>query len=154
MTKTLQKRDPLLDPQNNSVAPTRVAIDLETLKDAASIGCTYDEISVLLHISPSTFDRYVRDSQLVRDALEEGRAMGRGKLRRMQWHEAEKGNPTMLIWLGKQLLGQRDKQPDEEPAAGRVRYVVEMPAPVASEDEWMKRYAPPEIEGSVDGQPT
>lgn len=29
-------------------------------------------------------------------------------LRRLQWKAAEGGNATMLIWLGKQLLGQKD----------------------------------------------
>jgi hypothetical protein len=30
-------------------------------------------------------------------------------LRRMQWQAAENGNPTMLVWLGKQYLNQKDK---------------------------------------------
>lgn len=28
----------------------------------------------------------------------------------MQWQRAKAGSDTMQIWLGKQLLGQRDKQ--------------------------------------------
>jgi hypothetical protein len=28
----------------------------------------------------------------------------------MQWDAAKKGNVVMMIWLGKQYLGQRDKQ--------------------------------------------
>jgi hypothetical protein len=27
----------------------------------------------------------------------------------MQWQAAEKGNSTMLVWLGKQYLNQKDK---------------------------------------------
>jgi hypothetical protein len=27
----------------------------------------------------------------------------------MQWNEAGKGNYKMMIWLGKQMLGQKDK---------------------------------------------
>ncbi len=30
-------------------------------------------------------------------------------LRRKQWRAAEEGNTTMLVWLGKQYLGQKDK---------------------------------------------
>ena len=30
-------------------------------------------------------------------------------LRRMQFEKAQTGNTTMLIWLGKQMLGQKDK---------------------------------------------
>lgn len=36
--------------------------------------------------------------------------MGKRSLRRMQWKSAKGGNATMQIWLGKQLLGQTDKQ--------------------------------------------
>ena len=28
----------------------------------------------------------------------------------MQWSAAENGNSTMLVWLGKQYLNQKDKQ--------------------------------------------
>ena len=35
---------------------------------------------------------------------------GKASLRRAQWKAAQDGNPTMLVWLGKQMLGQRDKQ--------------------------------------------
>ena len=35
---------------------------------------------------------------------------GRASLRRMQYVAAKKGNATMQIWLGKQYLGQKDKQ--------------------------------------------
>lgn len=34
-------------------------------------------------------------------------------LRQWQWRTAEQGNPTMLIWLGKQYLEQRDKASHE-----------------------------------------
>jgi hypothetical protein len=42
------------------------------------------------------------------DAIEKGRGMGKVTLRRLQWDRAQAGSDTMLIWLGKQLLGQRD----------------------------------------------
>ena len=41
------------------------------------------------------------------------RGSGKTSLRRAQWLSAQKGNPTMLIWLGKQYLGQRDKSSHE-----------------------------------------
>lgn len=43
---------------------------------------------------------------------------GRIALRRKQFEVALEGNPTMLIWLGKQMLGQADK------AEQRVEHVV------------------------------
>ena len=49
-----------------------------------------------------------RDPELQR-AIDEGRDQGRATLRRLQWQRAHAGSDTMLIWLGKQMLGQRDK---------------------------------------------
>jgi hypothetical protein len=34
---------------------------------------------------------------------------GKMSLRRHQWRALEEGNTTMLVWLGKQYLGQREK---------------------------------------------
>ena len=42
-----------------------------------------------------------------------GRAKGRISVRRMQMQLLEAGNATMAVWLGKQLLGQRDVTPVE-----------------------------------------
>jgi hypothetical protein len=41
--------------------------------------------------------------------FDETRASGRATLRRLQWQRANGGSDTMLIWLGKQMLGQKDK---------------------------------------------
>jgi hypothetical protein len=48
------------------------------------------------------------------EALERGRAKGNISLRRMQWKAAEEGNITAMIWLGKQLLGQRSFEREEK----------------------------------------
>lgn len=57
--------------------------------------------------------------------IENGRANGRMSLKRKQFDLAMKGNVTMLIWLGKQTLGQRDVPRDEGDG-------VVIPAPVYS----------------------
>lgn len=43
------------------------------------------------------------------EILKKGRAERRNTLRQWQWDAAAGGNVTMLIWLGKQDLGQADK---------------------------------------------
>jgi hypothetical protein len=43
------------------------------------------------------------------DALRKGRSFREGCLQAKQFHKAMKGDTTLLIWLGKQWLGQRDK---------------------------------------------
>jgi hypothetical protein len=45
------------------------------------------------------------------DLIKKGRESGKASLRRQQWALAQKGDKTMLIWLGKQYLGQRDQEP-------------------------------------------
>ena len=47
------------------------------------------------------------------------------KLRVLQRKKAEEGNPTMLIWLGKQDLGQTDKQDVVNRATGESKLVIE-----------------------------
>jgi hypothetical protein len=45
--------------------------------------------------------------------MHKGRAKGRISVRRAQMKLLERGNATMGVWLGKQLLGQRDVTPVE-----------------------------------------
>ena len=44
------------------------------------------------------------------DYLPQKALAGKASLRRTQWKTATGGNPTMQIWLGKNMLGQTDKQ--------------------------------------------
>lgn len=84
-------------------------VDVKVLERAASIGCTVDEISALAGITlPTLLSRIAQDPS-IGEAIERARDTGRATLRRMQWNGAKAGNATMLIWLGKQILGQRDQ---------------------------------------------
>lgn len=101
-------------------------IDWGLFDTLAGLHCTKDEITEALGVDDRTLDRAVkREKKLGFDAYYKTKC-GRGKmsLRRMQWRAAEKGNPALLIWLGKQLLGQVDKQEIGGPGGG--------PIPVAS----------------------
>lgn len=89
-------------------APT-AEINLEIVANAAGIGCTVDEIAALLGIGRNTFYDHRARNPAVDEAIERGRSTGQATLRRNQWNAAAKGNPAMLIWLGKQMLGQKDR---------------------------------------------
>ena len=81
-------------------------IDYDLVGKLAAIQCTEIEIAGILDISERTLQRdaeFCRIYALKKDS-------GKASLRRMQWKKAEEGNATLLIWLGKQYLGQRDKQ--------------------------------------------
>jgi DNA-binding MurR/RpiR family transcriptional regulator len=74
---------------------------------AAAFYATMDEIAAVLEVSTATVKRAARTLEF-QEAYERGRAKCRYTLRRMQVELAESGNATMQIWLGKQILGQRD----------------------------------------------
>jgi hypothetical protein len=87
----------------------RKEFDLDVAKRAASIGCTVDEIAALIGLPKRTFYDHMKRDPAIQTAIDEAREQGRGTLRRLQWQRANGGSDTMLIWLGKQMLKQRDK---------------------------------------------
>ena len=84
-------------------------IDYGIVERSAGVGCSREEIAAIIGIARSAFYRHIDKDERLRDALDVGAAKGRATLRRAQWKGAvTDGNPTMLVWLGKQLLGQQD----------------------------------------------
>lgn len=79
-------------------------IDLDMVRKMAHIHCTQEEIAQVLDVSVRTLHRNKEFKQVYKKALEEGKA----SLRRLQWRKAEDGDKGMLIFLGKQYLGQSD----------------------------------------------
>ncbi|TAK56605.1 MAG: hypothetical protein EPO24_11100 [Bacteroidetes bacterium] len=79
------------------------AIDEKTVEQLAAIFCTKEEIASVVGCSVETLnERFV-------DALKRGKDKGKASLRRKQWESIENGNITMLVWFGKQFLGQTEK---------------------------------------------
>ncbi len=96
-------------PRKGEGGRPRKQINLDVVRRAASIGCTIEEIAALIGFSRGGFyDRLEQDPELKR-TIDEGRETGRATLRRLQWQKANAGDSTMMIWLGKNMLGQRDK---------------------------------------------
>lgn len=108
----------------NSVGRPKADIDLEVVRNSAKIGCTINEIAAVMGISRSTMFKHMSENPDIQVAIDEGRDMGCGTLRRYQWHKAEAGSDTMLIWLGKQMLGQKDKSELTGADDGPVRVQV------------------------------
>jgi hypothetical protein len=82
---------------------------LALIQQLGEIQCTDAEIAAALDVSVDTLTNRKASDPLFSDALKKARENGRKSLRRCQWELAQQGHPTMLIWLGKQILGQRDK---------------------------------------------
>lgn len=86
-------------------------IDWSTVEKLCGIHCTGEEIAGVLDISFDTLSRRIEEAYGFGFAEYYKRKSSRGKmsLRRKQHEVALSGNPTMLIWLGKQYLEQKDK---------------------------------------------
>jgi len=86
--------------------------DWRQIIDMCQIHCTGEEIASVLGISYDTLARRIKDASGLGFAeyYAQKSAGGKNSLRRTQWKLAQNGNATMLIWLGKQWLGQKDKQ--------------------------------------------
>ena len=86
--------------------------DFKTLVAMVRIQCTQAEVCGILEMTDETLNTRLAErgevsfSALYKKHGDEGKA----SLRRMQWKSAEAGNATMQIWLGKQVLNQRDKR--------------------------------------------
>ncbi|MDI6756426.1 MAG: hypothetical protein QME32_00220 [Endomicrobiia bacterium] len=89
---------------------TETIIDREKLQALAQIQCTDAEMCAVLNISDYTLQAIQERDPSILEIIKKGRAEGRSSLRRKQFKAAMDGNITMLIWLGKQYLGQTDKQ--------------------------------------------
>jgi hypothetical protein len=106
-TKRKRKKAPAK--RKKPMGRPRIVIDYEQVERLAAMQCTEHEIALVIGLTPEGFrQRKLKDADLL-GVLEKGRAKGSASLRRLQWERAQAGDKTMLIWLGKQYLGQKDK---------------------------------------------
>lgn len=89
----------------------RAVINWKALDALCMAQCTLTEIAAHLGVSEDTIERAVSRERGMSFAeyFEQKRKAGFASLRRKQHQIAMEGNVTMLIWLGKQWLGQSDK---------------------------------------------
>lgn len=93
------------------MARPKIKIDWTQFDKLCHIQCTIEEISAWFDCSVDTIERAVRREKKVGFAEYFGQKRKNGaiSLRRKQYELAMNGNVTLLIWLGKQYLGQSDK---------------------------------------------
>lgn len=82
-------------------------VDAEDVEKLAVLMCTMEEIAAHFNVSVDTLERNFAD------VIKRGRERGKESLRRMQWKSAMDGNVTMQIWLGKQILKQKEPKDAE-----------------------------------------
>ena len=81
-----------------------ISPDPDKIQMLASFGCSITEIAKYFRIDESTVRKNYKDE------LETGRESLKVRLRQLQWDHAARGNTALLIWLGKQYLGQTDRK--------------------------------------------
>lgn len=97
------------EPKNKGGRP-RKEVDWDKVDKMCAIHCTGEEQASLLDMSYDTLERRCREEKGVSFAeyFKQKAADGKMSLRRKQFTTAMNGNTSMLIWLGKNWLGQAD----------------------------------------------
>lgn len=86
-------------------------IDKTQFEKLCGLQCTKEEIAGFFECSDETLEKWVKRTYGCHflEVFTQKRCTGKISLRRAQWRMAET-IPTMAIWLGKQYLGQADRQ--------------------------------------------
>ena len=89
-------------------------IDPEQVEKLAMMGCKISEIAAFFDVNRKTIERNFGT------ILKKGKEKGKMSLRRKQYEVAMRGNVSMLIWLGKQMLDQCEKADIKEDVQYRM----------------------------------
>jgi len=126
-----EKRRPVLklerQPQPQGGRPPLLELNpelLNLLHNAGRIGCTVSEMAALLGVGESLLYEFFKKHPEAKEHFLAAAAIGRVSLRRAQLRVAEAGNAKMLIWLGKQWLGQRDRPQQMDQSSAPVDFSV------------------------------
>ena len=95
-------------------------INKDQFEKLCELHCTKEEIANIMDCDEKTLNAWCQRTYGVTFSLVYRQKASNGKMsiRRAQFSTATKGNVTMLIWLGKQWLGQKEKSDEkaEEPS--------------------------------------
>lgn len=116
--------------------PIKVVIDPIQLGKLAEMCCSVEEVAAYFRTTVQTVRARLKKDPL-KSVWESGLARGRISLRRAQMQSALGGDRTMQIWLGKQLLDQKDKIDQE--VKQEQKWVVELP-PAMTAEQWVAAY--------------
>jgi hypothetical protein len=100
-----------------------VPINWDVFAALCAVQCTLQEIANYFECSRATIENAVRREHHIRFSEYYAQKASRGTiaLRRKQHQVAMEGNPTMLIWLGKQILHQHERSELTGPDGGPIQ---------------------------------
>lgn len=108
--KPAKKKKPVKPKEKKPTGAPRKEIDFRVLNNLCEIQCTGEEIAAVLDVDYDTMNARIKEKygQSFSEYYASKKEKGKTSLRRKQWKLAET-NAGMAIFLGKQILGQRDK---------------------------------------------
>ena len=109
---TTKKATPPVTPK---MGRPQAVVDPKLVENLASIGCTLSEVAAACNCSKDTIERRFAAE------MAKGRENGKIRLRKKQLDVALAGNVVMLIWLGKQMLGQSEQITQHTEHSGEIK---------------------------------
>jgi AraC-like DNA-binding protein len=94
----------------------RIEINADNFKDLCELQCTLSEIAGFFRCNESTIERWCKREygKNFAEVYKMFSASGKISLRRWQRKAAKQGNAAVLIWLGRNELGQSENPEKEE----------------------------------------
>lgn len=98
------------------MARPKKVINQKQFESLCAIQCTQEEICNVLEVCDETLTRWCFEiyDLSFSEIYRQKKAGGKMSLRRKQWEIAQKGNSTMLVWMGKNMLKQSDNPIQDE----------------------------------------
>ena len=89
----------------------RIEIDKKQFENLCGMQCTLVEIAGFFDCSDDTIENWCKREygETFSEVYKRKSVSGKISLRRQQFQAANAGNVSMLIWLGKQYLGQKEQ---------------------------------------------
>ena len=102
-------------------------IDWVKVEELTVAGCLGSEIAGVFGIAPSTLYEHVEKNYGIKfsEFRQQFLSKGDAYIRASQYKKALKGDNSMLIWLGKNRLGQSDKTAEEKVTIDDIRRFVQ-----------------------------
>lgn len=110
-------------PKNPGGRP-KILIDIEQAKSLCRIGCTRDEICDFLEVDDETLSSRLKEAgyDSFSTFYKKHSAAVKVSVRRYQLKAAAQLQPSILIWLGKQCLGQKERSSDNDKSPFEEKY--------------------------------
>lgn len=96
------------------ILPINQNITVSRVESIAEKGADTDDIGRSLGLTPNEWKKLRIDQPELEEAIHRGRARLRITILSYQFEKAQMGDAKMLVWLGKQFLGQSEKTGDQK----------------------------------------